>query len=264
MWEDTYTGPSNLYDYAYGVDIDSNGDAIVAGYINTGTDNSTNADYDWLIIKYDKDTGTRLWTKILESGAGRSEHANDVVVDRDDNVIVSGTKKDGAGIANRALVRLKGTNGQIMNVQWWNSATNEGAYKIRQDYGRIALGGYRNNGVDNDMKIQCLIPPLTDIKLVKPLDGSNYSDPPTFKWNSDGGETNAFSVEIAFNPGGPWRSTKDDLGIIIWDNSWTMPTNVWNWIPSGRTIYWRVRGADTTISPLNPYTSDEVWSFTKN
>jgi hypothetical protein len=264
QWADTYTGPSNLYDYAFGVDCDSNGDIIVSGYINTGTDNGENADYDWLVIKYDKTDGTRLWTKILESGAGRSEHANDVIVERNDNVIVSGTVRDASDSANRAIVRLRGTDGRVLQANWWTSPTNEGSYKLRQDYGRIALGGYMNNGVDNDMKVQCFIPPLTHIQLERPMDGATITDPPTFRWNPDGGERNGFSIEVAFNPGGPWMSTYSNLGIIIWDNSWTCPSNVWSKIPTGVTTYWRVVGTDITVTPRTYITSEDTWTFVKN
>jgi hypothetical protein len=264
VWDKTYAGAANLYDYAMSVDTDSNGHVYVVGYTNVGTDNSTNADYDWLVIKYDKDDGTPLWTKPLESAAGRSEWGYGIAVDFEDNVIVSGMKKSGTDVPNRAIVKLRGADGGIMNVQWWNSADNEYFRKMDHNYGRIVMAGDSHNGTDYDMHGTCLVPEFNNLRLVRPLDGTNYSDPPTFKWNPDGGETNAFSIEIAFNPGGPWRTTKDDLGIIIWDNSWTMPTNVWNWIPSGWTIYWRVRGADTTISPLSPILSNEMWSFTKN
>jgi hypothetical protein len=264
MWEDTYTGPSNLYDYAFGVECDSNGDPIVAGYINKGTDNGDNQDYDWLVIKYDKTNGNRLWTKQLESGAGRSEYANDLIVERNDNVLVSGTARNPVGTAIRAIARLRGTDGQLLNANFWNSATNSGAYKIRQDYGRIALGGYLNNGMDNDMRIQCLVPPLSHIQLEMPADGTHSTDPLTFKWNPDGGETNSYSIEIAFKPGGPWRSTEANLGVTIWDHSYTCPTNVWNRLPTGVTVYWRVVGTDTTVTPATYITSTDTWTFVKD
>jgi hypothetical protein len=44
---------------------------------------------------------------------------------------------------------------------------------------------------------------------------------------------------------------------------WTMPLSVWNKIPSGRRIYWRVRGADLDVTPLTIIASDEIWSFNK-
>jgi hypothetical protein len=42
-----------------------------------------------------------------------------------------------------------------------------------------------------------------------------------------------------------------------------MPTPVWNMIPSGTQVYWRIRGADLDVSPLTIITSDEAWSFYK-
>ena len=61
---------------------------------------------------------------------------------------------------------------------------------MSHDFGRLAIGGYMNNGVDNDMKIQCLIPPMTYIQLEMPADSPTLTDPPTLEWNPEGGETN--------------------------------------------------------------------------
>ena len=60
VWDQTYSGAANLHDYAMSVDTDSNGDVYVVGWANFGTDNYSNSDNDWLVIKYDKDTGTPL------------------------------------------------------------------------------------------------------------------------------------------------------------------------------------------------------------
>jgi hypothetical protein len=42
-----------------------------------------------------------------------------------------------------------------------------------------------------------------------------------------------------------------------------MPIGLWNRIPSGERIYWRVRGADLSDTPLTVVYSDEVWNFHK-
>ena len=55
LWEDTYSGAANLYDYAYRVAVDSENNPIVVGYTKKGNDNSTNANYDWIMIKYAAD-----------------------------------------------------------------------------------------------------------------------------------------------------------------------------------------------------------------
>jgi hypothetical protein len=264
VWDDTYAGAANLFDYAFAVDVDSNGDVFVAGYTNIGTDNSTNQDYDWLVIKYDKDTGARLQTKTLRSGPGKSEAAYGLKVDFDDNVIVCGTKQAASGDSNRAIVRLRGTDLGIMDAQWWNSSDAEYCYKVDHNYGRIAIAERTNNGADWDMQATTLFQEFNNLRLEMPADGSTLTDPPTLKWNPDGGESNAYSIEVAFKPGGPWRSTASNLGIIIWDNSWTCPTNVWNRIPTGVTTYWRVVGRDTKVTPPVYITSSETWTFVKN
>jgi hypothetical protein len=96
VWEDTYSGAANLIDYAVGVDVDSSNNVIVCGYSNKGTDNSTNADYDWLVIKYAKNgdggVGQRLWTYTYESTMGRSEMASAVKIDQSDNIFVVGSE----------------------------------------------------------------------------------------------------------------------------------------------------------------------------
>ena len=45
--------------------------------------------------------------------------------------------------------------------------------------------------------------------------------------------------------------------------SWAMPQQMWNSVPPGVYIYWRVRGADLTVTPLTIVTSADVWRFQK-
>jgi hypothetical protein len=42
-----------------------------------------------------------------------------------------------------------------------------------------------------------------------------------------------------------------------------MPTTIWNLIPSGSYIYWRVRAADLSDTPLTILRSEELWRFYK-
>lgn len=105
--------------------------------------------------------------------------------------------------------------------------------------------------------------PLTQIHLVSPANQSVLSAPPVFTWSPNGGVENVYAVDAALSPGGPFWSTFENLRILITETSWTMPQQMWNRIPSGRTVYWRVRGADRSVSPMNVVTSDELWTFTK-
>jgi len=107
------------------------------------------------------------------------------------------------------------------------------------------------------------IAPLTRINLESPLDGSILGSNPMFRWTSDAGTNTAFAVDLSFSPTGPFYSSYENLGQIISDDDWRMPTMVWNMIPSGTEIYWRVRGVDLDAAERTITYSDEVWSFSR-
>ncbi|RJP17977.1 MAG: hypothetical protein C4520_15340 [Candidatus Abyssobacteria bacterium SURF_5] len=107
-------------------------------------------------------------------------------------------------------------------------------------------------------------PPLTGIQLSSPADGSAISSPPEFAWTADGGVDNVFAVDGSLSADfSTYWSTYEDMHQLIAGTSWLMPAAVWNKIPAGRTIYWRVRGADLSQTPLTVISSDQVWSFVK-
>jgi len=158
VWQDTYNGTPSLIDYARGVAIDSKGDALVVGYTNKGTDNSAGANYDWLIIKYRAADGYRLWTRTFESATGKSEACYDVLVDALDNVFVAGFQWGSDGIAHWRLERLNGQDGSLLSEQVWESSTNQAIYSLALRNRQIALGGYENNGTNNDMRTAFALP----------------------------------------------------------------------------------------------------------
>lgn len=106
-------------------------------------------------------------------------------------------------------------------------------------------------------------PELRQINLVSPPDESTLTMPPTFEWLPDGGVDNAFAVDFALSPNGPIYSTYENGHRVIRDMELTMPQAVWNRIPIGKQVHWRVRGIDLDHEPITVIASDEVWSFTK-
>jgi hypothetical protein len=105
---------------------------------------------------------------------------------------------------------------------------------------------------------------LTHIALVYPTDASILSSPPTFDWTPNGGQVVMLSVDASLSPTFRTRwSTWENLQLELYDKFWTMPQSLWNRIPSGKRIYWRVRGVDWLYDPRTYITSDEVWSFYK-
>ena len=155
LWEDTFSGAANLYDYAYRVAVDSQNNPIVVGYTNLGTDNSTNANYDWLVIKYAANgvgtAGQRLWTYTYESEDGMSEAAQAVAVDENDNVIVGGQLKVDTTTINGRLALLDGATGNLLGERIITTPANLIPLRLAYQYATLAIGGYISDSVNQNM-----------------------------------------------------------------------------------------------------------------
>jgi hypothetical protein len=165
IWSDTYAGTASLADYAYRVAVDSQNHPIVVGYTNKGTDNGTNANYDWLMIKYAVDgvgtAGQRIWTKTYESATGRSEAAQAVAIDGDNNIIVGGYVKDAAGNLNGRLALLDTTTGDTLGERMITDPAHVIPVRLAYRSGAIAIGGYINDPANNNMYVA-----LTEMDVV--------------------------------------------------------------------------------------------------
>ena len=104
---------------------------------------------------------------------------------------------------------------------------------------------------------------LTQITLQSPADLVDLTSPPTFVWTADGGAENVFAVDLHIPGIMPFWSTYNNLHEVIYGTSWTMPADLWDRVPSGMPVYWRVRGADLGTEPLSIIISDEVRWFNK-
>ncbi|RJP16034.1 MAG: hypothetical protein C4520_18620 [Candidatus Abyssobacteria bacterium SURF_5] len=105
---------------------------------------------------------------------------------------------------------------------------------------------------------------LTTIHLTSPQNEAVLTSAPTFTWMSDACPGDIFAVDIAVPPWVSFWSTYNNLGLRIIQPYWTMPENLWSQIPSGATVYWRVRGRNGYQNPPAIINSDEVWRFRKN
>ena len=90
VWEDTVLLMRHLNEVAYAVALDADGDAYVAGCMNSGTDNAGGADWDALVVKYEKDTGQRVWAHDTSSDAGRNARYYAVAATPADTVTCAG------------------------------------------------------------------------------------------------------------------------------------------------------------------------------
>ena len=158
MWEDTYGGAAGLFDIACGVAVDSLGDVVVCGHENRGADNESQADHDWLIVKYRAADGQRLWTQRHESAPGRSEICYAVAVDGLDHLLAVGYLRDEAGLLHWHLLRLNGGDGSVMSHQTWPADQSQVLEAIAYRDRTLALGGSRSNGTDWDTGCALCIP----------------------------------------------------------------------------------------------------------
>jgi hypothetical protein len=105
---------------------------------------------------------------------------------------------------------------------------------------------------------------LAAINLQSPANLATLTSPPTFTWTANGGADNVYAVDASLTPGfTKYWSTYNNMRLLIRDTRWTMSLSVWNKIPTGTPIYWRVRGVDMAASPRPLIKSAQTWSFTK-
>ena len=105
---------------------------------------------------------------------------------------------------------------------------------------------------------------LGRIDIVFPPNESTVYTAPLFSWAVDGGTNNRYAVDLSLDSTFATRwSTFENLRRPISETTWQMPQAVWNAIPSGSFVYWRVRGADVNRQPLFVLSSNEVRRFYK-
>ena len=119
----------------------------------------------------------------------------------------------------------------------------------------------RSITMDADKAVTAVFVPW--IALGYPLNEDAVYGPPTFRWTTQGGTNNVFSVELALSLGGPYYSTYGNLGILIKGDDWVMPYSIWNRIPHGSYIYWRVAGVDLDAEKPAVAYSTEIRFFYK-
>ena len=223
LWEDTYGGAANLLDYAYKVAVDSKDDIIVVGFTNIGTDNSTNANYDWLVIKYAKDgvgkVGQRLWTKTYESAPGRVEQALNVTVDSSDNLVVVGYVRDASNNYLGRLALLSGVDGSQLDEIVFPEA-NLILYGVAQRGNLLAATGYIGVSPNYDLFTVVLGP-----SLIAPAEGTTWESrsKQTILWDKTliSGKSKV-TLKYSTDSGATWYPIKENIG-----NSgkyvWTVP-----------------------------------------
>ncbi|MBI5772128.1 MAG: SBBP repeat-containing protein [Verrucomicrobia bacterium] len=149
VWTNLYNGPSNNFDLAQAIAVDSAGNVVV-----TGATASSGDDFDYVTVKYLAD-GTPLWTNYFIGQVGGWDVASAIAVDSADNVFVTGysvgsyTGNDYATIKYLADGTPVWTN--RYNTAWTNFASvtingDDGARAITVDSaGNVFVTGYSSS-----------------------------------------------------------------------------------------------------------------------
>jgi hypothetical protein len=230
------------------------------GFIIAGSQWSDTYDTNIRLVKTDSD-GVEQWSKTFGSEF-IAESGLNVKQTNDNGYIVLTQSYENDGYT---LVLLK--TDADGNESWQKEVAPEFPVKDAYSLELTSGGGYIMAGsigvyLDRDaMLIRAFPPALSEIVLLAPPDMSFQASPPTFQWLPNGGREVAYAVDFAFSSNGPFYSTYEDLHIVLTEPKWTVPLNIWNQVPSGKWILWRVRGLDLGASPKTVITSDQRFFY---
>jgi hypothetical protein len=129
-----------------------------------------------------------------------------------------------------------------------------------------------DDGIDNDCDtfidtddFECPCPELTQIYCTYPWNEAIMYETAVFTWATNAGmDCHSFAIDLSFDPSfSRYWSTYENMHQPIKGSYWIMPQNLWNMVPAGSHVYWRVRGADIDHGPFTITTSAEVRGFYK-
>ena len=258
-WEKFFSGTN--WDYGRSVWQTTDGGYIIAGDTSSYGPN----EYDIWLIKTNS-AGTMMWNRML--GGTEGDQVQVVQQTADGGYIVAGnTYSFGSGDNDIWLIKTNSAG----NITWdktFGGTSAEVGRSVQQttDGGYIVAGWTRSygEGDKNAWLIKIDSSGLANITLQAPADGAVLTSPPTFSWTPNAGANNVFAVDLSYDWTFSWYwSTYGNMHQLISEESWTMPQQLWNFIPSGSYVYWRVRGADLQSNPPAIVTSSEVWWFYK-
>lgn len=248
-WDAEYGGVEN--DYAYSVDVDTNGDVYVGGFVSDG-------DADWLVVKLDAADGSEAWAYTFESAEGRSEVCNAVAVDFEGHVLAAGYERDAADLTHRRLVRLDSATGDPMDEYVWDAANNESINGLAARGRLVAMCGYTDYGTPEApardiLTTFAVFPP--DSPVITTNDGTDFTVDTTPLTIT--GTCGGYVDDMALND--------TSLGHMLGETAWetqvelSIGANVLSFVAVDE---WGVESAPATITvtyePAGPYPFGDV------
>ncbi len=144
LWNKPFGCPEGRAGYPQSVAIDSHNNIIFAGYGYYNSSSST----DMVIIKYDPE-GNMFWAEPVVYDSGNYDYARAVCADKDDNIVVAGSRRDGEG-NDHLYVRKYGPDGSfIWDVVEDSEISTAHAVAIDKN-DRILVGGTKGEYRDSN------------------------------------------------------------------------------------------------------------------
>ncbi len=172
LWVARYNGPISFNDLAYALAVDQSGNVYVTG----GSFDSSGLDY--ATIKYSP-SGESLWVRRYNGPGDSADWANDLAVDQEGNVYVTG-QSGGIGSQDDYATIKYSPNGDSLWVRRYNGMGNENdvakALAV-DDSGNILVTGYSVDSVRSADFLTIKYSPSGDTLWVRRLNGpGNMSD----------------------------------------------------------------------------------------
>src|SRR3989339_25827 len=143
-WVKRYNGLANDGDLVSSMSLDNSGNVFVTGW---SFGNTTNSDY--ATVKYNS-SGVEQWSARWDDPASSYDYANDIAVDDDGNVYVTGISQ-GMGTDNDYTTVKYNSIGEQQWAVPYNGQSNgsDVAYHVTLDHlGDIYVAGYSNNNAE--------------------------------------------------------------------------------------------------------------------
>lgn len=141
LWTRRYNGPADERDEVCAVAVDRQGNVIVTG---SSADSLTNLDFT--TIKYSP-SGEQVWLRRYDGPASSADQVYGLAVDRDGNVIVTGSSPDPATDADYATVKYlaDGTQYWVMRYNGTANGFDEARAVTVDDAGSVYVTGSCTN-----------------------------------------------------------------------------------------------------------------------
>jgi uncharacterized delta-60 repeat protein len=144
LWEQHYDGPANNYDYAQALALDARGNVVV-----TGTSYNSSGRGEYYTAKYAAGDGALLWDKRYFGPTNSDDSSQSVAVDRNGNVVVTGTSNGDYYTAKYAAA-----NGALLWEHRYDGPANsfDSARAVALDAsGNVVVTGSSYNGTNDDV-----------------------------------------------------------------------------------------------------------------